>query len=86
MQLIFKNDNQTGSMNKMTSRLVFNNKSYIKYKLYPNFLQDHEQQTKDRLSQKMVPKFKLQVSYLARFTKYNIEKEVFNRWMNSDVL
>ena len=54
--------------------------------LYPNNLQDLEQQTKDILSQKMFPKIEIQVTSSAKFVEYfNGKEEVINRWMKSDI-
>ena len=65
----------------ITSGLIVNEKTYIKYKIYDNF----EQQIEDILSQKIFPKFKYQVSYLAKFTK-PINNEIFKRWIKSDLI
>ena len=84
--LILKSQNQTSSINKITSGLVVNYKSYLKLKLYENNLQDLEQQTKVFLPQKMFPKIKIQVSYLAKLVKnINEKEEVLNRRMKSDM-
>ena len=55
---------------RVTSGLVVNSKTYIKYKIF----QDFEQKLNDIFSQKLFPKFKTRVSYLALFIKLiNIE-------------
>ena len=64
----------------ITSGLIVNENTYIKYKIYDNF----EQQIEDILSQKIFPKFKYQVSYLAKFTK-QINNIIFRRWVKSDM-
>ena len=54
--------------------------------LYPNNLQDLEQQTRYIFFQKLFPKIEIQVTYLVKFGKYcNEKEEAFNRWMKSDI-
>ena len=53
----------------ITSGLIVNEKTYIRYKITENF----EQQVNNILSQKLFPKFKVQVSYLAKYKKHNNE-------------
>ena len=63
--------------------IVVKEKTYIKYKIYDNF----EEEIPKILSQPFFPRFKYQVSYLAKFTKSTNEKEeTFNRWIQTDLL
>ena len=65
----------------VTSGLVFNSQTYIKYKIF----QDFEQKVNDIFYQKLFPKFKTRVSYLALFIK-PINGKKFHKWLESDFL
>ena len=65
------------------SGCVFNEKTYIKYKFEHNI----EQNIQQILSQNLFPRYKYQVSYQAKFSKYtNGEEQLFFKWIKSDML
>ena len=64
--------------------IIMNENTYIKLKINPTSnLEDH---IKELLSKKYFPRYKYQLSYLAKFSKIvNGEEEVFKRWIKSDL-
>ena len=60
-----------------------NEKTYIKLRVNPtNHL---EEQINDLLNKNYFPRYKFQLSYLAKFSKYiNGEEAVFHKWVKSD--
>ena len=62
---IRKVKSQTSISPIITSGLIVNEKTYIKYKI----TEDFEQHINKIISQKLFPKFKVQVSYLAKYKK-----------------
>ena len=63
--------------------IIVNEKTYIKLRLNPtNHL---EEQINDLLNKNYFPRYKFQLSYLAKFSKYiNGEENVFHKWVKSD--
>ena len=63
--------------------IIVNEKTYIKMRVNPtNHL---EEQSNDLLNKNYFPRYKLQLSYLAKFSKYiNGEEVVFHEWVKSD--
>ena len=65
--------------------IIMNENTYIKLKVNPTEnLEDH---INELLSKNYFPRYKYQLSYLAKFSKIvNGEEEVFKRWIKSDLL
>ena len=63
--------------------IIVNEKTYIKLRVNPtNHL---EEQINDLLKTSFFPRYKFQLSYLAKFSKYiNGEEIVFHKWVKSD--
>ena len=63
--------------------IIVNEKTYIKLRVNPtNHL---EEQINDLLNKNYFPLYKLQLSYLAKFSKYGEEEDVvFHNWVKSD--
>ena len=63
--------------------IIVNEKTYIKLRVNPtNHL---EEQINDLLNKSYFPRYKFQLSYLAKFSKYiNGEEAVFHKWVKSD--
>ena len=63
--------------------IIVNEKTYIKLRVNPtNHL---EEQINDLLNKNYFPRYKFQLSYLAKFSKYiNGEEVVFHKWVKSD--
>ena len=63
--------------------IIVNEKTYIKLRVSPtNHL---EEQINDLLNKNYFPRYKFQLSYLAKFSKYiNGEEIVFHKWVKSD--
>ena len=64
--------------------IIMNENTYIKLKINPTSnLEDH---INELLSKNYFPRYKYQLSYLAKFSKIvNGEEEVFKRWIKSDL-
>ena len=56
-----------------------NERTYIKLKINPV-----EHNINELLSKSYFPRFKYQLSYLAKFIKYGAEEIVFHKWVKSD--
>ena len=64
--------------------IVMNENTYIKLKVNPT--ENLEHNIKELLSKNYFPRYKYQLSYLAKFSKIvNGEEEVFKRWIKSDL-
>ena len=65
--------------------IIMNENTYIKLKINPTSnLEDH---INELLSKNYFPRYKYQLSYLAKFSKIiNGEEEVFKRWIKSDLI
>ena len=64
--------------------LIVNERTYIKPKINPT--ENLEEQIKNLLRTNFFPRYKFQLSYLAKFSKIvNGEEEVFKRWVKSDL-
>ena len=65
--------------------IIMKENTYIKLKINPTSnLEDH---INELLSKNYFPRFKYQLSYLAKFSKIvNEEEEVFKRWIKSDLM
>ena len=65
--------------------IIVNEKTYIKLRVNPtNHL---EEQINDLLNKNYFPRYKFQLSYLAKFSKYiNGEEAVFHKWVKSDFI
>ena len=63
--------------------IIVNEKTYIKLRVNPtNHL---EEQISDLLNKNYFPRYKFQLSYFAKFSKYGEEEEVvFHKWVKSD--
>ena len=62
-----------------------NENTYIKLKVNPT--ENLENRIKELISKRYFPRFKYQLSYLAKFSKIvNGEEEVFKRWIKSDLI
>ena len=62
-----------------------NENTYIKLKINPT--ENLENRIKELISKRYFPRFKYQLSYLAKFSKIiNGEEEVFKRWIKSDLI
>ena len=65
--------------------IIMNENTYIKLKVNPT--ENLEHNINDLLSKNYFPRFKYQLSYLAKFIKHiNGEEEVFIRWIKSDLI
>ena len=65
--------------------IIMNENTYIKLKVNPTEKLEHN--INDLLSKNYFPRFKYQLSYLAKFSKIvNGEEEVFKRWIKSDLI
>ena len=63
--------------------IIVNEKTYIKLRVNPT--NDLEEQIYDLLNKNYFPRYKFQLSYLAKFSKYiNGEEAVFHKWVKSD--
>ena len=63
--------------------IIVNEKTYIKQKVNPT--ENLEIQINDLLCKNYFPRYKSQLSYLAKFSKYiNGEENVFHKWIISD--
>ena len=66
-----------------------NEKTYIKLKVNPTNVASHhlEEQINDLLNKNYFPRYKFQLSYLAKFSKIvNDEEVVFHKWAKSDFI
>ena len=65
--------------------IIVNENTYIKLKVNPT--ENLENRIKELISKRYFPRFKYQLSYLAKFSKIiNGEEEVFKRWIKSDLI
>ena len=67
--------------------VIVNEKTYIKLKVNPTNVASHhlEEQINDLLRTSFFPRYKFQLSYLAKFSKYiSGEEVVFHKWAKSD--
>ena len=67
--------------------IIVNEKTYIKLRVNPqSFATNHlEEQINDLLNKNYFPRYKFQLSYLAKFSKIvNGEENVFHKWVKSD--
>ena len=67
--------------------IIVNEKTYIKLRVNPqSFATNHlEEQINELLSKNYFPRYKFQLSYLAKFSKVvNDEEVVFHKWVKSD--
>ena len=65
--------------------IIVNENTYIKLKINPT--ENLENRIKELISKRYFPRFKYQLSYLAKFSKIiNGEEEVFKRWIKSDLI
>ena len=65
--------------------IIMNENTYIKLKVNPTEILEHN--INELLSKNYFPRFKYQLSYLAKFSKIiNGEEEVFKRWIKSDLI
>ena len=65
--------------------IIMNENTYIKLKINPT--ENLEHRINELLSKIYFPRFKYQLSYLAKFSKIiNGEEEVFKRWIKSDLI
>ena len=65
--------------------IIMNENTYIKLKINPT--ENLEQRIIELLSKNYFPRFKYQLSYLAKFSKIiNGEEEVFKKWIKSDLI
>ena len=65
--------------------IIMNANTYIKLKVNPT--ENLEHNINDFFSKNYFPRFKYQLSYLAKFSKIvNGEEEVFKRWIKSDLI
>ena len=65
--------------------IIMNENTYIKLKVNPT--ENLEHNIKELLSKNYFPRYKYQLSYLAKFSKiFNGEEEVFKRWIKSDLI
>ena len=65
--------------------IIINENTYIKLKINPTETFEHN--INDLLSKNYFPRYKYQLRYLAKFSKIvNGEKEVFKRWIKSDLI
>ena len=65
--------------------IIMNENTYIKLKV--NTTENLEHRINELLSKNYFPRFKYQLSYLAKFSKIvNEEEEVYKRWIKSDLM
>ena len=67
--------------------IIVNEKTYIKLRVNPTNIASHhlEEQINDLLKTSFFPRYKFQLSYLAKFSKIvNGEENVFHKWVKSD--
>ena len=65
--------------------IIWKEKTYIKLKLNPSG--NLEEQVNEILSMNIFPRYKYQLSYLAKFSKFVEGKEqTFHRWLKSDLV
>ena len=65
--------------------IIMNENTYIKLKVNPT--ENLEHNINELLSKNYFPRYKYQLSYLAKFSKLiNGEEEVFKRWIKSDLI
>ena len=65
--------------------IIVNENTYIKLKINPT--ENLEHRINELISKRYFPRFKYQLSYLAKFSKIvNGEEEVFKRWIKSDLI
>ena len=65
--------------------IIVNENTYIKLKVNPT--ENLEHNINELLSKNYFPRYKYQLSYLAKFSKIiNGEEEVFKRWIKSDLI
>ena len=65
--------------------IIMNENTFIKLKINPT--ENLENRINELISKRYFPRFKYQLSYLAKFSKIvNGEEEVFKRWIKSDLL
>ena len=65
--------------------IIMNENTYIKLKVNPT--ENLEHNINDLISKNYFPRYKYQLSYLAKFSKIvNGEEEVFKRWIKSDLI
>ena len=67
--------------------VIVNKKTYIKLRVNPTNIssQNLEHHINELLNKKYFPRYKYQLSYLAKFSKYiNGEEIVFRKWVKSD--
>ena len=65
--------------------VIVNEKTYIKLRENPTGTQDLEHHINELLNKNYFPRYKYQLSYLAKFSKYIIGEElVFHKWVKSD--
>ena len=65
--------------------IIMNENTYIKLKVNPT--ENLENRINELISKRYFPRFKYQLSYLAKFSKIvNGDEEVFKRWIKSDLL
>ena len=65
--------------------IIVNENTYIKLKINPT--KNLENRINELISKRYFPRFKYQLSYLAKFSKtVNGEEEVFKRWIKSDLI
>ena len=64
--------------------IIMNENTYIKLKVYPT--ENLEHNINELLSKNYFPRYKYQLSYLAKFSKIVNGEEVFKRWIKSDLL
>ena len=65
--------------------IIMNENTYIKLKVNPT--ENLEHNINELLSKNYFPRYKYQLSYLAKFIKHiNGEQEIFKRWIKSDLI
>ena len=65
--------------------VIVNENTYIKLKINPD--ENLEHKINELLSKSYFPRYKYQISYLAKFSKIvNGEEEIFKRWIKSDLI
>ena len=87
MKFIYNDRQQNNIQNTFGNgiELIMNENTNIKLKVNPT--ENLEHNINDLLSKNYFPRFKYQLSYLAKFSKLvNGEEEVFKRWIKSDLI
>ena len=64
--------------------IIMNENTYIKLKVNPT--ENLEHNINELLSKNYFPRYKYQLSYLAKFIKHINGEEVFKRWIKSDLI